>query len=63
MDFSQYTKSATLRYMFVGVGVGFLLAGLVSALSNPILGIIVIIIGVVGEFLMGGRTPAATPKS
>lgn len=63
LDFGQYTKPASLRYMFIGVGIGFFLAGLINAVANPILGIIVVIIGLIGEFLMGGKTPAATPKS
>ena len=60
LDLSQYTKPATIRYMVIGAGIGFFLTGLIDTLASILLGIIVVLIGVFGEALMGGRQRPTT---
>lgn len=62
MDWTKYGKPHTLLHIVSGVGLGFLLAGLVLTLANPILGIILVVVGVGGHYFVGAK-PAATPKS
>lgn len=62
MDWSKYGKPHTILHIVSGVGLGFLLAALVSGLANVVLGIILIIVGVGGHYFVGEK-PAATPKT